>query len=250
MTFRASDLTRMTCLGVYERCVKISLRKEGKTLRTADWPFLRSRVRDLEREKAEMGAENQRLRTMLVNEIPGLLSTMWQTLGQNNTSSHHHHVPSLGLHDDGEGGAETTALLLPAPPLQPASHTSEDGEFSLATTSTTRSSARPRGPRVGHVLARFPQSRKGVIGNRQSLQALSEIRSASEATRCAARGALSAPVCQGRWSRNTVWIQRLRQLVGDKMREGGEWELVFFRKALCGEHTGPAGDRPELVCYA
>ena len=34
---------------------------------TAELAFLRSRVRDLEREKAEMGAENQRLRTMLVN---------------------------------------------------------------------------------------------------------------------------------------------------------------------------------------
>lgn len=34
---------------------------------TAELAFLRSRVRDLEREKAEMGAENQRLRAMLVN---------------------------------------------------------------------------------------------------------------------------------------------------------------------------------------
>lgn len=70
--------------------------------------FLRSRVRELERERAELSAENQRLKTMLVNgeydtsspaanhsalfysallgfaEIPGLLSTMWQTLGQTN----------------------------------------------------------------------------------------------------------------------------------------------------------------------
>nr|XP_033469806.1 uncharacterized protein LOC117248695 [Epinephelus lanceolatus] len=54
---------------------------------TAELHFLRSRVRELEREKAELSAENQRLNTMLVHEIPGLLSTMWQTLGQVN--SHH-----------------------------------------------------------------------------------------------------------------------------------------------------------------
>ncbi|XP_020501763.3 uncharacterized protein [Labrus bergylta] len=51
---------------------------------TAELHFLRSRVRELEREKAELSAENQRLKSMLVHEIPGLLSTMWQTLGQTN----------------------------------------------------------------------------------------------------------------------------------------------------------------------
>ncbi|XP_038586188.1 uncharacterized protein LOC119911376 [Micropterus salmoides] len=47
--------------------------------------FLRSRVQELEREKAELSVENQRLKNMLVHEIPGLLSTMWQTLGQANS---------------------------------------------------------------------------------------------------------------------------------------------------------------------
>lgn len=76
--------------------------------------FLRSRVRELERERAELSAENHRLKTMLVNgecstvlqsanhnalphsalrfpEIPGLLSTMWQTLGQTNN------LPSISV---------------------------------------------------------------------------------------------------------------------------------------------------------
>lgn len=76
--------------------------------------FLRSRVRELERERAELSAENHRLKTMLVNgecctplqsanhnallhsplhfsEIPGLLSTMWQTLGQTNN------LPSIAV---------------------------------------------------------------------------------------------------------------------------------------------------------
>lgn len=76
--------------------------------------FLRSRVRELERERAELSAENHRLKTMLVNgecstpspaadpdaplhsalrfpEIPGLLSTMWQTLGQTNS------IPSVSV---------------------------------------------------------------------------------------------------------------------------------------------------------
>ncbi|XP_014057193.1 uncharacterized protein [Salmo salar] len=55
---------------------------------TAEIQFLRSRVRELEKEKAEMAAENQRLHNMLVKEIPGLLSTMWQTLGQANQPPH------------------------------------------------------------------------------------------------------------------------------------------------------------------
>lgn len=76
--------------------------------------FLRSRVRELERERAELSAENHRLKTMLVNgecstltlsanhdvpphsprpfsEIPGLLSTMWQTLSQTNS------LPSISV---------------------------------------------------------------------------------------------------------------------------------------------------------
>lgn len=76
--------------------------------------FLRSRVRELERERVELSAENHRLKTMLVNgecstpspvashdtqphsalcfpEIPGLLSSMWQTLGQTNT------IPSVSV---------------------------------------------------------------------------------------------------------------------------------------------------------
>ncbi|XP_028279607.1 uncharacterized protein LOC114447508 [Parambassis ranga] len=44
--------------------------------------FLHSRVRELEREKAELSAENQSLKNMLVHEIPGLVSVMWQTLGR------------------------------------------------------------------------------------------------------------------------------------------------------------------------
>ncbi|XP_074531480.1 uncharacterized protein LOC141794833 [Halichoeres trimaculatus] len=59
---------------------------------TAELHFLRSRVRELEREKVELSAENQRLKNMLVHEIPGLLSTMWQTLGQSNS----HHSISTG----------------------------------------------------------------------------------------------------------------------------------------------------------
>ncbi|XP_038816793.1 uncharacterized protein LOC120017908 isoform X1 [Salvelinus namaycush] len=51
---------------------------------TAELQFLRSRVRELEKEKAEMAAENQWLQNMLVKEIPDLLSTMWQNLGQAN----------------------------------------------------------------------------------------------------------------------------------------------------------------------
>ncbi|XP_021435981.1 uncharacterized protein LOC110502351 [Oncorhynchus mykiss] len=55
---------------------------------TTELQFLRSRVRELEKEKVEMAAENQRLHNMLVKEIPGLLSTMWQTLGQANQPPH------------------------------------------------------------------------------------------------------------------------------------------------------------------
>ncbi|XP_076599716.1 uncharacterized protein LOC143328454 [Chaetodon auriga] len=64
---------------------------------TTELHFLRSRVRELEREKAELSAENQRLKNMLVHEIPGLLSTMWQTLGQ--TNSHHSVSMATGRND-------------------------------------------------------------------------------------------------------------------------------------------------------
>ncbi|XP_068597581.1 uncharacterized protein [Brachionichthys hirsutus] len=52
---------------------------------TGELHFLRSRVVELQKEKAELLAENQRLKNMLVQEIPGLLSSMWQTLGQANS---------------------------------------------------------------------------------------------------------------------------------------------------------------------
>ncbi|KAF1375318.1 hypothetical protein PFLUV_G00218550 [Perca fluviatilis] len=58
---------------------------EPVPLHAAELHFLRSQVRELEREKAELLAENHRLNNMLVHEIPGLLSTMWQTLGQVNS---------------------------------------------------------------------------------------------------------------------------------------------------------------------
>ncbi|XP_075993311.1 uncharacterized protein LOC142988152 [Genypterus blacodes] len=54
---------------------------------TAELDFLHLRIRQLEREKEEIVAENQRLKEMLVHEIPGLLSTMWQTLGQDQNHS-------------------------------------------------------------------------------------------------------------------------------------------------------------------
>nr|XP_046258179.1 uncharacterized protein LOC124066109 [Scatophagus argus] len=68
------------------------------TSQTTELHFLRSRVQELEREKAELLAENQRLKNMLVHEIPGLLSTMWQTLGQAN--SHHSISTATGRSDN------------------------------------------------------------------------------------------------------------------------------------------------------
>ncbi|XP_068457930.1 uncharacterized protein [Clinocottus analis] len=53
----------------------------------AELYFLRSRVGELEKEKADLSAENQRLKNTLVYEVPGLLSTMWQTLGHHSASS-------------------------------------------------------------------------------------------------------------------------------------------------------------------
>ena len=56
---------------------------------------------------------------------------MWQTLGQNNTSSHHHHSPLSVSMTTGRGGArDYGSSYSQHHPLQPASHTSEDGEFS------------------------------------------------------------------------------------------------------------------------
>nr|XP_023676930.1 uncharacterized protein LOC111848831 isoform X1 [Paramormyrops kingsleyae] len=43
--------------------------------------LLRTRVRELEREKAQVDAENRRLKDLLVNEIPSLLSAMRQNVG-------------------------------------------------------------------------------------------------------------------------------------------------------------------------
>ncbi|XP_029925800.1 uncharacterized protein LOC115372237 [Myripristis murdjan] len=79
------------------RVVKVESGSALTASHAAELHFLRSRVRELEREKAEMAAENQRLRNMLVNEIPGLLSTMWQTLGQAN---HHHSVATATGRND------------------------------------------------------------------------------------------------------------------------------------------------------
>ncbi|XP_064172981.1 uncharacterized protein LOC135244541 isoform X1 [Anguilla rostrata] len=42
--------------------------------------YLRARVQELERDKAEMAEENRRLKDMLMNEIPSLLCSMKQTL--------------------------------------------------------------------------------------------------------------------------------------------------------------------------
>ncbi|XP_067467169.1 uncharacterized protein [Thunnus thynnus] len=94
---------------------------------TSELHFLHSRVRELEREKAELSAENQRLKSMLVHEIPGLLSTMWQTLGQVNSPhsvstatgrsdsyapySHHHYTAT---NQDGD-----FSPLVQVPPLGP-----------------------------------------------------------------------------------------------------------------------------------
>ncbi|XP_061083319.1 uncharacterized protein LOC133117861 isoform X2 [Conger conger] len=47
---------------------------------TEELQFLRARVQELEREKAEMAEENRRLKDLLINEIPSLLTSMKQTL--------------------------------------------------------------------------------------------------------------------------------------------------------------------------
>ncbi|CAJ1066634.1 uncharacterized protein LOC117812021 [Xyrichtys novacula] len=83
----------------------------------AELHFLRSRVRELEREKVELSAENQRLKNMLVHEIPGLLSTMWQTLAQANN---HQSVPTTTGRSDSYAGYTH---------YQPPT-TNQDGDFS------------------------------------------------------------------------------------------------------------------------
>ncbi|XP_040906229.1 uncharacterized protein LOC121189827 isoform X2 [Toxotes jaculatrix] len=80
----------------------------------AELHFLRSRVREMEREKAELLAENQRLKNMLVHEIPGLMSTMWQMLGQAS-----HHSVSMAT-----GGTDSYA------PYHHHTETNQDGDFS------------------------------------------------------------------------------------------------------------------------
>lgn len=80
--------------------VKVESGEPGEsvlTSQTAELYFLRSRVGQLEKEKAELSAENQRLKNTLVYEIPGVLSTMWQTLGHVN--SHHSASPAAGRSD-------------------------------------------------------------------------------------------------------------------------------------------------------
>ncbi|XP_018518302.1 uncharacterized protein LOC108891575 isoform X2 [Lates calcarifer] len=81
----------------------------------AELHFLRSRVQELEREKAELSAENHRLKNMLIHEIPGLLSTMWQTLGQVNG---HHSVSKA------TGGNDSYT------PYHHQTATNQDGDFS------------------------------------------------------------------------------------------------------------------------
>lgn len=82
--------TETASVGITNRAMKV----EAGVLthsHAAELQFLRSRVQELEREKVEMASENQRLKNMLVKEIPGLLSTMWQTMG---TANHHPHPTS------------------------------------------------------------------------------------------------------------------------------------------------------------
>ncbi|XP_029283034.1 uncharacterized protein LOC115005377 isoform X2 [Cottoperca gobio] len=99
------------------RVVKV---ESGEAVLTAshgtELHFLRSRVRELEREKVELSAENQRLKNTLVHEIPGLLSTMWQTLGQ--VSGHHSVSTATGRSDSY------------APYTQHHSATNQDADFS------------------------------------------------------------------------------------------------------------------------
>ncbi|KAM4607390.1 uncharacterized protein ACJ7VT_015623 [Polymixia lowei] len=110
-----------TCIG--NRVVKVESGVPLTPSQAAELHFLRSRVRELERERAEMAAENQRLRNMLVNEIPGLLSTMWQTLGQ---ASHHHDSTHPVTTVTGRGDGYS-----PYSHHHPTtSHSPQDGDFS------------------------------------------------------------------------------------------------------------------------
>ncbi|XP_026858320.1 uncharacterized protein LOC113572721 isoform X1 [Electrophorus electricus] len=73
--------------------------------------FLRSRVHVLEREKAEMAAENRRLKDLLVKEIPHLLSTMWQTLTSSAGQANHHHHSSPAMSGSGTGALHGYSAL-------------------------------------------------------------------------------------------------------------------------------------------
>ncbi|XP_075941482.1 uncharacterized protein LOC142943704 [Anarhichas minor] len=101
--------------------VKVETGETGESVLTlsqiAELYFLRSRVGELEREKAELTAENQRLKNTLVNEIPGLLSTMWQTLGQVN--GHHSISTATGRSESYTGYSHQHHMA-----------TNQDGDFS------------------------------------------------------------------------------------------------------------------------
>ncbi|XP_046885218.1 uncharacterized protein LOC124473635 [Hypomesus transpacificus] len=79
--------TEVASIGIANRAMKIETGILTHS-QAAELQFLRSRVRELEREKAAMASENQRLKNMLVKEIPGLLSTMWQTMGSASQNPH------------------------------------------------------------------------------------------------------------------------------------------------------------------
>ncbi|KAJ8014261.1 hypothetical protein DPEC_G00038430 [Dallia pectoralis] len=78
---------RIDTTGIGNRTMKMEMDVYNPSY-AAELQFLKSRIRELEKEKAEIAADNLRLQNMLVKEIPGLLSTMWQTLGQANQHPH------------------------------------------------------------------------------------------------------------------------------------------------------------------
>ncbi|KAG7512472.1 hypothetical protein JOB18_030577 [Solea senegalensis] len=106
-----------TATGTGPTVVKVESGETGALMSShiSELHFLRSRVRELERERAELSADNQRLKSMLVHEIPALLSTMWQTLGQINS----HHPVSMAT-----GESDSYA------PYQHHSAANQDAEFS------------------------------------------------------------------------------------------------------------------------
>lgn len=69
--------------------VKVESVASALTLsQSSELHFLRSRVRELEREKAELSAENQRLKTMLVHgESRSTITVTSSTCSQNLTGS-------------------------------------------------------------------------------------------------------------------------------------------------------------------